>query len=192
MSHNQDNDNQSPAPGTSWEQFIRNIPRLALNRHVPVTGGALTLSQAQFNPELPNFAPLPRLGDARAQLRPQAFNRRELRHYQFSAYLDLHGYTIQQAYGRLQNFLWECYHNHDYNILVISGKGARGQDKSDLDDDHGDLFVKKFSSIYHALQYWVYQDPEIAPLIANCATAKPEHGGKGALYLKLRKIKDNY
>ena len=38
--------------------------------------------------------------------------------------LDLHGYTVQEAYNKLQDFVYNHYENESRYITVITGKGT--------------------------------------------------------------------
>lgn len=81
--------------------------------------------------------------------------------------LDLHGCTRQQAQTLLRLFLQECRQDGIRCALIIHGKGWRSE---------GFRPVLK-----SALNQWLRRHPQV---IAFCS-AKPCHGGSGALYVVL-------
>ncbi len=81
--------------------------------------------------------------------------------------LDLHGCTRREAQALLRLFLQECHEDGVRCALIIHGKGWRSE---------GFRPVLK-----SALNQWLRQYPQV---IAFCS-AKPRHGGSGALYVVL-------
>jgi DNA-nicking Smr family endonuclease len=89
--------------------------------------------------------------------------------YEIEARLDLHGMTQEEAHRALQGFItraraagWRC-------VLVITG--------------HGRL---SGGILKGAVPRWL-AEPELRHHVLGIATARPPHGGSGALYLLLRR-----
>ena len=68
--------------------------------------------------------------------------------------LDLHGYTIQEAYDILKEFVYKHYLNHTKYIIVITGKGTPDKEsfihyeiKNWLETDSFKVYVKDFEWI---------------------------------------------
>ncbi len=85
--------------------------------------------------------------------------------------IDLHGLSQNQAHPRLQSFLLSALRRQLRYILIITGKGREGR---------GVLREK--------VPEWLSEPPFGDHIIAFCA-AKPEDGGTGALYVKLKRMR---
>lgn len=85
------------------------------------------------------------------------------------ATLDLHGHTTEEARQRLAAFLLRSRNSGLHTLLVITGHG-RGRPGAGV--------------LRFAVPEWLAVPPLAAHLLAF-ASARPEHGGAGALYLRL-------
>jgi DNA-nicking Smr family endonuclease len=83
--------------------------------------------------------------------------------------LDLHGMTAAQAEMRLTGFIQESAHNGHRCVLVITGKGVRG-----------DGVLRRHVPLW-------FKNHNLAGLILAFAEARPADGGSGALYVLLRR-----
>ena len=92
--------------------------------------------------------------------------------------LDLHGMTQAEAHSALFHYLRREQARGSKVVLVITGKGARGNDEG------GGRGVLK-----RMVPMWLGQ-PELRGLILGFENAAIGHGGEGALYVSLRKIRD--
>lgn len=81
------------------------------------------------------------------------------------ARIDLHGLTLQLAHAALGGFLVQARARGARLALVITGKGG---------------------ALRELVPRWL-AEPQLAAMIADRATAKPRHGGEGALYVYLRR-----
>jgi DNA-nicking Smr family endonuclease len=88
------------------------------------------------------------------------------------ARLDLHGHTQVEAHDALYRFLRRTQAKGGRVVLVITGKGGRGE------NDRGVL--KRAVPLWLAL-------PEFRELVIGFDSAAIPHGGEGALYVRLRK-----
>ncbi|MFK7761018.1 MAG: Smr/MutS family protein [Candidatus Midichloriaceae bacterium] len=92
--------------------------------------------------------------------------------YKIDSKLDLHGYSIDEAYNTLVNFLNDSYQRKYRMLLIITGKGLNSPDKSST--------IKE--SFFGWIQAWEVKDNF---LYVNYAHQK--HGGNGAFYVLLKK-----
>lgn len=83
--------------------------------------------------------------------------------------LDLHGMSVAQAHRSLIGFVSAAVAQEKKWLLVITGKGVRGEGK-----------------LRRALPDWLASAP-LADQIAEYGPSAPNHGGDGAFYLRLRR-----
>ncbi len=89
--------------------------------------------------------------------------------------LDLHGYTIDEAYMVLNNFIHVCYNNKVNEILIITGKGS--EDRPSL------LRVE----VRRWLEY-----TELNKYVISFSYAKQHMGGEGAIRVKIKRRRDDF
>jgi len=94
--------------------------------------------------------------------------------------LDLHGMTQAQAHGALRRFILDNHRRGRRKLLVITGKGGGGL-SDPLDRPKGVLRGK--------LKQWLLE-PDLRPLVLGLEPARPDHGGAGAFYLLLRRVRE--
>ena len=94
------------------------------------------------------------------------------------ARIDLHGMTLAQAHGELIGFVLNAHAAGLRLILVITGKGKRG-------DDHGPIPVR-MGALRHQVPHWLHTAP-LAAVVQQVAPAHLRHGGSGAYYVYLRR-----
>ncbi|HMB31935.1 MAG TPA: Smr/MutS family protein [Desulfohalobiaceae bacterium] len=107
-------------------------------------------------------------------LDPRIFRKLKNGQYSPEAHLDLHGLKSEDARIALTFFIKEHYLNGKRCLLVIPGRG-----KNSL---HGRSILRE------SIQMWLTQEP-LKRVVLGFSTAKPQHGGTGALYILLRKYK---
>ena len=93
------------------------------------------------------------------------------------ARLDLHGLTQSEAHAALLHFLRKASAREARLVLVITGKGARGEGA-------GERGVLK-----RQVPHWLAL-PEFRSLVIGFEDAGVKHGGAGALYVRLRRMRD--
>ncbi len=98
------------------------------------------------------------------------------------ARIDLHGMTQGPAHRTLFAWLAAAHGRGARLVLVITGKGnpKNGDDAPWMMSAHGVL--------KQMVPRWL-NEPELAALIASVQPAHAKHGGGGALYVYLRKIR---
>jgi len=85
--------------------------------------------------------------------------------------VDLHGLYRDEAYSLLLNFLQSARHRGLRHVLVITGKGL----------SHGSEGVLR-----QAVPHWLETAP-FRQIVSSFDDAPRNHGGKGALYVRLRR-----
>lgn len=90
------------------------------------------------------------------------------------ARLDLHGHTQAEAHDALLRFLRRTQSRGGRLVLVITGKGVRGESGGVL---------KRVVPMWLAL-------PEFRGMVIGFDTAAISHGGEGALYVRVRKVRE--
>ncbi|TGQ34996.1 Smr/MutS family protein [Mesorhizobium sp. M00.F.Ca.ET.216.01.1.1] len=85
--------------------------------------------------------------------------------------VDLHGLTQDQAYSLLFSFLHRAHAGGIRYVLVITGKGS---------SSGGDGVLRR------AVPAWL-STPAFRPLVSSHDHAARNHGGSGALYVRLRR-----
>jgi DNA-nicking Smr family endonuclease len=93
--------------------------------------------------------------------------------FDIDATLDLHGLTQKEAQSQLIHKFERCLNQNHRHLLIITGKGVR------LDGSMG--------VIRERLPEWLNSD-SLSKYIGAFSNAKPEHGGDGAFYVRLKKI----
>jgi DNA-nicking Smr family endonuclease len=88
------------------------------------------------------------------------------------ARLDLHGFNAAQAQRKLTQFLGQASQSGYRCILVITGKGVRGE-----------------GVLRSSVPDWLKRQP-LCDLVLAMAQAKSSDGGSGALYVLLRRQRD--
>ena len=83
--------------------------------------------------------------------------------------LDLHGLTQDEARAMLNGFLARAYAEGWRSVMVITGKGSRG-----------DGVLRRYAPEWLA-------SPGLAHIVAGVGEAHRRHGGEGALYVALKR-----
>ena len=91
--------------------------------------------------------------------------------------IDLHGMRQDEAHFALLNFLYRAQGSGFGIVLVITGKGGAAGG-SGLFDERGIL--------RRMVPHWL-RLPELRSLVVGFEEASPQHGGSGALYVRLRR-----
>ena len=87
------------------------------------------------------------------------------------AKIDLHGMIQSSAHTALRGFLLRARSNNCRLVLVITGKGEAGT-----------------GILRHQVPHWLTSG-ELATIVSGFQEAHRNHGGSGALYVRLRRLK---
>ena len=97
--------------------------------------------------------------------------------------LDLHGYTLEDANKKIENFILENYRNGITKLLVVTGKGLHS------DVEKNPYVSKKLSMLKYSIPEFIRNNIELNKCINSIAEASIEDGGSGAFYIYLKKNK---
>lgn len=92
--------------------------------------------------------------------------------------IDLHGLRQSEAHGALIHFIARAQHEGRSLVLVITGKGASAEPA----DRDGRGVLRRL------VPHWL-GDPVLRRHVVGFEEAAREHGGAGALYVRIRKIR---
>ena len=107
---------------------------------------------------------------------------------QIEARLDLHGMGIEQAHAALRAFLIDARRQGRRTVLVITGKGASPHSRHTL---HGHDFwhaPERAGKLRQLVPRWL-GEAGLAEHVAGFQPAHPRHGGGGAFYIRLRRLR---
>jgi DNA-nicking Smr family endonuclease len=88
--------------------------------------------------------------------------------------IDLHGRTQQDAHDDLLAFLKRAHAAGKRTVLVVTGKG---------------MTTSKTGVLRQAVPRWL-NEPAFRSLVLAFDYAEPQHGGEGALYLLLKRVRE--
>jgi DNA-nicking Smr family endonuclease len=88
--------------------------------------------------------------------------------------IDLHGRTQQDAHDDLLAFLKRAHAAGRRNLLVVTGKG---------------MTTSKIGILRQAVPRWL-NEPAFRSLVLAFDYAEPQHGGEGALYVLVKRVRE--
>jgi DNA-nicking Smr family endonuclease len=94
-----------------------------------------------------------------------------------AARLDLHGRTQSEAHSALLRFLQRAQADGAKTVLVITGKGGGASD-----------FARERGVLKRQVPLWLTL-PEFRALVLGVEDAHVGHGGEGALYVRVRRVR---
>ena len=118
-------------------------------------------------PSLPPLAPL-----ERKTLLALRRGRREV-----DSVIDLHGMRQEQAHAALIGFLHRAQRSGFGLVLVVTGKGGAAS---------GDGIFEERGVLRRMVPHWL-RLPDLRSLVVGFEEASPQHGGSGAIYVRLRR-----
>lgn len=163
-----------------WHKVARSVKPLPGVELAPVEMSEAVPSERPVAAPAPasalSFMPAPQAPKPAARPRPTGLDDRThgriaRGRLSIEARIDLHGMTQTEAHGRLLGFLRQAHASGLRHVLVITGKGT---------SKGGDGVLRR------AVPGWLATAP-FAGLVGAHAEAARQHGGEGALYLRLRR-----
>lgn len=167
-----------------WRQVARSVkplPGRAPIEPEPVVVAAAPVPETKlagltgFAPSKPAVPAPPPLAPLENRLRTQ------LRRGQqgVDAVIDLHGMRQDEAHLALRAFLRREQGRGTRLALVVTGKGAAGTS----------LFGDERGVLRRVVPHWL-RLPDLRPLVVGFEEAQARHGGSGALYVRLRRVRE--
>jgi DNA-nicking Smr family endonuclease len=152
-------------PGTKAPELPRMKPEKQAKAAPPTTSGPAPKAKPS-SPVMPALAPL----------EPRARQKLSRGHMAVDAALDLHGLRQHEAHPALHSFLLRAQRRGAKIVLVVTGKGEMR-----MVDGYGESGVLR-----RAVPLWL-RAPEWRGLVVGFEAAARQHGGAGALYVRIRR-----
>lgn len=175
----------SPGEEALWRLVTKSVEPLAPVRR-PAEPEPSPAPPAEMPASPEGIAPPPGVAPAPQPKRPKPLapiQSREIKRlarqpFAETARLDLHGMTQDAAHRRLVGFLTSAQRGGVKLVLVITGKGD--------DRDGHDPLAHGRGVLRRVVPAWLAA-PELRAIVLGFSAARPEHGGGGALYVRLRR-----
>ena len=126
-------------------------------------------------PSLPD-----RLNAAPVQMDRKAFGKMKRGKLKPEGRLDLHGMTLDRAHPALSRFIMSAHKDGKRLVLVITGKGKQRDEGGPIPVRHGVL--------RHQVPQWLAMPP-LSSVVLQVSQAHVSHGGGGAYYVYLRRVR---
>jgi DNA-nicking Smr family endonuclease len=136
---------------------------------------AAASSPASRPPEPPRSAGPPPLAPLERKLKRDLARGRGA----IDAALDLHGLNQAEAHHALRGFLSAAQARGDRLVIVVTGKGGRPGASSWIDEPG---VLKRLAP------HWL-RAPDLRHIVLGFEEAQRQHGGAGALYVRLRRMR---
>lgn len=165
-------------PVTAPKPFAKSVKVPVAPDPLPLfqIGAKANLSRA--NDVLPAIAD--RLSRASVNMDTKAFGKMKRGKLKPEARIDLHGMTMDQAHPELTGFILNSQAMGRRLVLVITGKGKLRDNGGPMPPRHGIL--------RHQVPQWMALAP-LSQAILQVTPAHLTHGGQGAYYVYLRKMR---
>jgi DNA-nicking Smr family endonuclease len=100
---------------------------------------------------------------------------------QKSKYIDLHGYSLEEANKKIEKFIIESYIKKIKKIIVVTGKGLHSQ------NEKNPYVSKDLSILKYSIPEFIKSNQALVKLINKIEEASIVDGGSGAFYIYLKK-----
>ena len=97
--------------------------------------------------------------------------------------IDLHGYTLDDANRKIEDFINKAYLDNINKLIVVTGKGIHSDNKKDP------YVSKELGILKYSVPEFISKNSTLMNLINEISDAKIEDGGSGAFYIFLKKKK---
>ncbi len=94
--------------------------------------------------------------------------------------LDLHGFSLENANSKVEDFIINCSKRNVKKIIVITGKGLRSK------NIENPYVSKDLSILKYSIPSFIKSKPDLMKIIKNISDASIEDGGEGAFYIFLK------
>jgi len=92
----------------------------------------------------------------------------------------LHGYSLQSANEKVEQFINESFEKGYKKILIITGKGTRSK------VSENPYVSEKLSILKHSVSEFIINEKNLKKKIIKISTAEIKDGGDGAIYIFLK------
>ena len=98
-------------------------------------------------------------------------------------YIDLHGYNLDQANKKIEDFINQNFLAGIKKLIVVTGKGLHSQ------NEKNPYISKDLSILKYSVPEYIKNNKNLMNKIYGFGEAKIEDGGSGAFYIYLKKNK---
>ncbi len=151
------------------KRVFNSVPKTILG------GTSIPKTQVHLTPSISD-----QVGAARVQMDRKAFGQMKRGKLRPEAKIDLHGMTLDRAHPALTRFILSAQAQGKRLVLVVTGKGKER-------DDGGPIPVR-FGVLRHQVPQWLSMPP-LSSAILQITESHVRHGGGGAYYVYLRKVR---
>ena len=95
--------------------------------------------------------------------------------------IDLHGYSLDEANLKIENFIIKSFNEGVSKLIVVTGKGLHSQ------NDKDPYVSKKLGILKYSVPEFIKNNNDLTNKILEIKDAEIEDGGAGALYIYLKK-----
>ena len=99
-------------------------------------------------------------------------------------FIDLHGYSLEQANKIIYNFILSSYKNGVEKITVITGKGSRSKNKENPYQS------ENLSILKHSVPEYINSNPKLLKVIKFINKEEIKSSSKGSFDIFLKKFKE--
>ena len=97
--------------------------------------------------------------------------------------IDLHGFTLEEANKKIQNFILKAFDDKVSKLIIVTGKGIHS------DVEKNPYVSKDLSILKYSVPEFISNNQNLMKIIHEMQDAKIEDGGAGAFYILLKKNK---
>jgi DNA-nicking Smr family endonuclease len=176
-----------------WDDVARTIR--PLGKHALKMSAASVTLPKQATHLLPLKASAPKISLNRAAPPITGFDRRTEQkltrgNVEIESRLDLHGMGLEEARIRLLDFLSQRRMQGFRLVLVITGKGTSPFSGHTLHGRDHFYAPEREGRLRRQLPEWLHE-AQFRAHVSGFQQAHPKHGGGGAFYVKLRRIRES-
>jgi DNA-nicking Smr family endonuclease len=95
--------------------------------------------------------------------------------------IDLHGFTLEEANKKIQNFILKAFDDKVSKLIIVTGKGIHS------DVEKNPYVSKDLSILKYSVPEFISNNNLLMSKIREIADAKIEDGGSGAFYIYLKR-----
>ena len=94
---------------------------------------------------------------------------------------DLHGYSLDEANKKINDFIRNSYKDGVNKLIIITGKGLHSENEKDP------YISKDFGILKYSVPEYIKNNGDLMKMITDIKEASIEDGGSGAFYIYLKK-----
>ncbi len=101
--------------------------------------------------------------------------------YEKTRTIDLHGFTLEEANRKIQNFILKAFEDKVSKLIIVTGKGIHSN------VEKNPYVSKDLSILKYSVPEFISNNNLLMSKIREITDAKIEDGGSGAFYIYLKK-----